>query len=456
MNEKLFGTDGVRGRANHELSVELAVALGRAVGTLFHLEGIAKEKNLERRRIVVGKDTRLSCYIFENALIAGLCSMGIDTLMLGPFPTPGIAFITRAYRADAGVMISASHNPYYDNGIKFFSSEGYKFSDEWEAKVEKLVRENHYSEFLPDDDQLGKNMRVTEADGRYIEFCKGTFPRKGNLAGLKIVLDCANGATHRVAPHVFRELGAELFLIGCEPNGLNINLRCGSLHPEEVQKSVLEKRADVGIALDGDGDRVIMVDEKGQLIDGDAILAICARDLYQKGQLDNQKVVGTVMTNYGVVRSLEKLGIDVVQAQVGDRYVIEEMRDKKIVLGGEQSGHVIFHEFNTTGDGIVAALQVLNIMMESGLPLSELAAFIIKYPQVLINVPVVSKPDLNELPLVKEAIRKVEDVLEGRILVRYSGTESICRVLVEGAHSKEVREGAKSIAKAVKDSIGRA
>lgn len=447
---KIFGTDGVRGRANfYPMTVETAMALGRAAGRVFRTHD-------GKRRVVIGKDTRLSCYMFENALISGLCSMGIDTLMVGPLPTPGIAFITRAYRADAGIVISASHNPYFDNGIKFFSSEGFKFSDSWETEMEAYVIANKFDDCLPPDYDIGKNTKIHDADGRYIEYVKATFPRKLSLKNMKIVLDCANGAGYRVAPLVFKELDASVYLYGISPNGLNINEDCGSLHPETIQKAVIDHHADVGIALDGDADRVIMVDENAQIVDGDTILAICARDMKKQGILRNNKVVSTVMANFGFTKAMETLGIDVIKSQVGDRYVIQDMLKYGACLGGEQSGHMIFLDHNTTGDGLVSALQVLRIMIETDSKLSDLATVFKRYPQACINVPVSSKPPLNSLDNVQQAIRLVEESLidTGRVLVRYSGTENICRVMVEGPKYKQVHQMAQTIANALDEVIG--
>lgn len=447
---KIFGTDGVRGHANHApMVVEVALALGRAVGRLF-------QKQKGKARIVVGKDTRLSCYMFENALIAGLCSMGVDTLMLGPFPTPGVAFITRAYRANAGVVISASHNPYYDNGIKFFSSEGFKFPDSWENEVEELVANNNFTENLPKDNEIGRNSRVHDVDGRYIEFCKATFPRKISLKNLKIVLDCANGAAYKVAPLVFQELDATVFLYGCNPDGLNINLECGSLFPKKIQKGVIDHHADVGIALDGDADRVIMVDENAQIVDGDTILAICAKDLKRRGELKNNTIVSTVACNLGFIKSMEEESIRVVQAAVGDRYVIQEMLKNEATLGGEQSGHLIFLDHNTTGDGIVAALQVLRIMIETDSKLSDLAATVKRYPQVLLNVAVKKKPPLESLKKTELIIQESKEILgdSGTILVRYSGTELLLRVTVQGPKLKQIQEIASKIASTAQAEIG--
>jgi len=449
--QKIFGTDGVRGRANMApMTVETALALGRAAGKMF------RRRSAARHKVVIGKDTRLSCYMYENALISGLCSMGIDTLMVGPLPTPGVAFITRAYRAQAGIVISASHNPFYDNGIKFFSSDGFKFPDDWEHEMEKLVIDNDFSDCLPADNDIGRNSKVVDADGRYIEFVKATFPRRQNLKNFKIALDCANGAAYKVAPLVFRELDAEVFLYGNTPNGLNINDRCGSLHLETIQKAVIDHHTDIGVALDGDADRVMLIDENAQIVDGDVILAICARDMLSHGLLRNNVVVSTVMSNLGFQKAMEALGIEVVKSQVGDRYVIQDMLKYDANLGGEQSGHTIFLDHNTTGDGLVCALQVLRIMMETGSKLSELAAFVQKYPQVCLNVKVKEKPALGSLSDVQKAIKKAEGLLgnDGRVLVRYSGTEMICRVMIEGIELKKVSQLAKSIADAVKSEIG--
>jgi phosphoglucosamine mutase len=456
MNEKtsqrkIFGTDGVRGKANvTPMTVETALALGRAAGKLFRCRD-------GKHRVVIGKDTRLSCYMFENALIAGLCSMGIDTLMVGPLPTPGVAFITRAYRADAGIVISASHNPYYDNGIKFFSSEGFKLSDEWEIEMESLIETQNFDDSLPADWNIGKNTKIDDAAGRYIEFVKATFRRPLSLKNLKISLDCANGAAYRVAPLVFKELDATVFVSGISPNGLNINDNCGSLHPENVQKSVIDHRADVGIALDGDGDRVIMVDEKAQIVDGDSILAICAENMKKNGILRNNKVVATVMSNLGITKALESLGLQVICSKVGDRYVIKDMLENEANLGGEQSGHLIFLDHTPTGDGLISALQVLQIMLDTDSKLSDLVSRYPRFPQASVNVPVLSKPPLEDLSQVKNIILKIEENLgdSGRVLVRYSGTENLCRVMVEGPNLKQVTQMANAIAEVVRETIGK-
>ena len=453
MNEQrntIFGTDGVRGRANYyPMTVEVALALGRAAGKIFR-------RHQSKHRVVIGKDTRLSCYMFENALISGLCSMGVDTLMVGPFPTPGVAFITRAYRADAGIVISASHNTFQDNGIKFFSSDGFKLPDTWEQEMESLVVNNQFSDCLPLDSDIGKNTKINDADGRYIEFVKATFPRRQSLKNLTIAIDCANGASYKVAPLVFKELDAKIHVYGNAPNGLNINDGCGSLHPEVIQTAVIAHHADVGIALDGDADRVIMVDENAQIVDGDTILAICARDMMQQGVLKNNKVVSTVMANFGFLKAMGELGIEVVRSQVGDRYVIQDMLKHEANLGGEQSGHMIFLDHNTTGDGLVSALQVLRIMIETESKLSDLAAIFKRYPQACLNVKVDTKPPIDSLSSVKQAIAEVERLLEdtGRVLVRYSGTENICRVMVEGPKYKQVHQLAQQIAAAIEKEIG--
>lgn len=449
-NSKLFGTDGVRGLANHfPMTVEVALTLGKAMGKWLR-------KKEGKHRVVIGKDTRLSCYMFENALIAGLCSMGVDTLMVGPLPTPGVAFITRAYRADAGIMISASHNPYQDNGIKIFSSDGFKLPDSVEDELEEMVLTMNFADALPANHELGKNTRIADADGRYIEFAKATFPKGKTLEGMKIFLDCAHGATHRVAPLTFWELGGQVALFGDEPNGFNINAHCGSLYPQAIQKGVLESGCEVGIAFDGDGDRVIMCNEKGEVVEGDILLAICAEEMKREGLLQNNRVVTTQMTNLGVCKYLTSCGIEVVTSKVGDRYVLQDMLKRKSNLGGEQSGHLIFLDYNTTGDGIVTALQVLRIMKRTGKKLSQLATKIKKYPQLLINVPVKRKPAIKTVKPLKKVIEDAKERLgdKGRILVRYSGTENVCRTMVEGAQMRLVEQIAEKITKTIKNEIG--
>ena len=441
--KKLFGTDGVRGVANvYPMTTEMAMQLGRAAAYIF------KGSSKRRHRIVIGKDTRLSGYMIENALVAGICSMGVDVLQVGPLPTPGIANITSSMRADAGVVISASHNNYCDNGIKFFSSDGFKFPDSWEQSIEKIVHENNFEDDLPADDEIGRNRRIYDVDGRYIEFCKATFPRNLSLSSLKIVLDCSNGAAYKVAPLVFKELDANVVLLGCEPNGFNINRECGSLFLSPAQRTVVEQKADVGIALDGDADRIIMIDELGQVVDGDTILGISAINMKEKGLLKNNCIVSTVMSNFGFLKTMEEAGINVIQAQVGDRYVIQDMLKYEANLGGEQSGHTIFLDHNTTGDGIVSALQVLRIMIDTNTKLSTLAATIKTFPQVQLNVKVKMKPPLTELKDTLIKIKEAEDSLagQGSVLVRYSGTEQILRVTIQGPKQKLIDQMAKDIA----------
>jgi len=447
--KRLFGTDGIRGRANvHPTTPEVALALGKALATVLR-------RRPGNHRVVVGKDTRRSCYFFENAIISGLCSMGVDTLMLGPLPTPGVAFVTTAYRAAAGIMISASHNLYYDNGIKIFNSEGYKLSDELEAEIERIILHQDFGP-LPADHEVGCNKRIDDVAGRYIENVKNTVPKGSTLSHMRLMLDCANGAAYRVAPLVFWELEAEVLVRGDEPNGLNINEKCGALYPEALQRDVLQHKAHVGIAFDGDADRLQMVDEKGQLVDGDQIMAICARHLLETGQLSNRRVVVTVMSNYGLIKYFENLGLDVVTTKVGDRHVLQGMLDHDAYFGGEQSGHLIFRQHSTTGDGIIAALQVLQIMKETGRTLSDLAAAFKRYPQLLVNVPIQRKDPLEELPCVQAAILDAEAKLKtkGRVLVRYSGTENVCRVMVEGEQQDVVHTCCDAVVTAVKKEIG--
>lgn len=447
---RLFGTDGVRGHANkHPMTVEVALALGRAAGKIFR-------RHNGKHRVVIGKDTRLSSYMFENALIAGLCSMGIDTLMVGPLPTPGVAFITRAYRADAGIVISASHNNFHDNGIKFFSSEGFKLPDSVEKEMEELAHQGDFSGCLPDDDKIGKNTKIVDAQGRYVEYVKGTFPRKKSLKNLSVVLDCAHGAAYTVAPLVFQELDAKVKVYCNTPNGININDQCGSLHPEVIQKAVLEQKADVGIALDGDGDRVIMVDENSQIVDGDQILAICAHDMMRRGELHNKRVVATVMSNGGFLAAMKHLGIEVITSQVGDRYVIQEMLTHETNLGGEPSGHLINLDYNTTGDGLCTALQVLRIMIETDSKLSDLASIAPRFPQTLLNVRVRTKPPIEEIPGLSVGVAAATQQLgtAGRVLVRYSGTENVLRILVEGQKKKQIAQIASSLGSLITKEIG--
>jgi phosphoglucosamine mutase len=450
MSKKLFGTDGVRGIANkHPMTTEVAMRLGRAAAYVF--------KHDDRRsRIVIGKDTRLSGYMIENALAAGICSMGVDVLLVGPLPTPGIAFITASMRADAGVVISASHNPYQDNGIKFFARDGFKLPDDLEMKIEALLYSEQIDSLRPTAEEVGKAFRVEDAIGRYIVFLKNTFPRELDLSGLKIVLDCAHGAAYRVAPAVLEELGAQVFAYGVKPDGTNINAGCGSTCPEVISKAVLEHGADLGIALDGDADRCIFVDEHGNEVDGDHIMAICGIDLLQRNALKQNTIVATVMSNMGLDIALNKAGGKVIKTDVGDRYVVEEMRRNDYCFGGEQSGHIVFLEHNTTGDGIISALQVLAILQKSDKSLSELASVMQSLPQVLVNVRVRERLSLDQLPDVRAMIEAVESRLgdTGRVLIRYSGTEPLMRIMLEGQDQDEINGMANQIAELVKSSIG--
>jgi phosphoglucosamine mutase len=452
MAKRLFGTDGVRGVANvYPMTAEVAMQLGRAAAHLF------KEKDTDRRhRILIGKDTRLSCYMIENALVAGICSMGVDAYLIGPMPTPGIAFLAASMRADAGIMISASHNPFQDNGIKFFSRDGFKLPDSMELEIEALIDSGKIDSVRPIADDVGKAYRIDDAGGRYIVFLKHSFPRDLDLNGLKIVLDCANGAAYKIAPTVLEELGAEVVRLGVSPNGTNINAGCGSLHPDIMSKAVSEHSADLGIALDGDADRVIFVDEKGTLIDGDHVMAICATDLLQQKKLAKNTVVATVMSNMGLDIAMRAAGGKVIKTAVGDRYVVEEMCKNGYNLGGEQSGHMIFLDHNTTGDGMVSALQVLAIMQRSGRQLSDLASVMTSLPQVLLNVRVDRKAELESVPAVQKAINKAESDLGdcGRVLIRYSGTEPLLRIMLEGQDEKQILELAHDIATEVEKSLG--
>lgn len=451
MTRKLFGTDGIRGVANVDpMTGELAMQLGRAIAHLF------KEAK-GRHRIVVGKDTRLSGYMLETALASGICSMGADVWLVGPLPTPGIAFITTSMRANAGVVISASHNPYYDNGMKIFSRDGFKLPDEMEDRIEKLILSNHLESLRPTANAIGKAHRIDDAIGRYVVFLKNTFPNDLTLDGLRIALDCANGAAYRVAPTVFEELGAEVIPAGIEPDGENINAQCGSLHPEVVTQLVLEEKADIGMALDGDGDRIIFVDRYGKQVDGDHILAICGLQMLSEDRLKKGTVVTTVMSNMGLDQAIRNAGGKVIRTRVGDRYVVEEMVRGNYNLGGEQSGHTVFLDYNTTCDGILTALQLLAIMKRRERALDELARVMEPLPQVLYNVEVREKKDLSEIPEIEQRIRAIERGLEnsGRLLIRYSGTEPLLRIMVEGEDEKKLHEVAKELVELVKKHIGK-
>jgi phosphoglucosamine mutase len=447
---KLFGTDGVRGTANlYPMTAAMALRLGQAAAHVF------RGRRGSGRRILIAKDTRLSGYMFEDALAAGISSMGGVVIQVGPLPTPALAFLTVDMRCDAGVMITASHNPYRDNGIKFFGSDGFKLHDDIEEHIEELVHSGRVEEHLAAPDEVGPARRIDDAAGRYVVFLKNTFPKEHSLDGLRIVLDCANGAGYKVGPLVLEELGAEVFALGVDPNGRNINHECGSLHPEKTAAKVLEVRADVGIAIDGDADRVVIVDEKGQILDGDVLIALCARDLLSRGMLKGGGVVATVLSNLGLERALAEDGIELVRAQVGDRYVVDAMRTLGHNLGGEQSGHLVFLDHTTTGDGLMSALQVLGIMARSGKPLSDLTSRFERFPQVMVNVPVAKRIPLEELPSMQAAIAKVEAELAecGRVLIRYSGTELKARVMVEGEDEARVREIAGDLADELKRSL---
>ncbi|MDP3297357.1 MAG: phosphoglucosamine mutase [Thermodesulfovibrionia bacterium] len=445
---KLFGTDGIRGRANQSpMTGEMAFEIGRAAAYVL-------KKKHGRNMILIGKDTRLSGYMLESALTSGMCSMGMDVVLVGPMPTPGIAFVTRSLRVDAGIVISASHNPYDDNGIKFFSSEGFKLPDSIEREIEDAVFSGRLKNIRPLGSEIGKAHRVDDAAGRYIEYVKATFPKGMTLEGVKVVVDCANGATYKITPFVLDELGAEVIAINNKPDGKNINAGCGSTHPQAMQREVLKHKAHIGIAHDGDGDRTIFCDEKGEIIDGDKIMAICAIDMKKEKRLKNNIVVTTVMSNLGFEVFLKKSGIKMVRTQVGDRYVVEEMLRQGCNLGGEQSGHIVFMDHNTTGDGAISALQVLAVMCKTGKPLSKLASGIPIYPQVLLNVPVPKPKSIEKFPAVMSAIKKAEHQLKsGRILVRPSGTEPKIRVMVEGSSMHKITAIAEGIAEVIKSNM---
>jgi phosphoglucosamine mutase len=447
---KLFGTDGIRGEANrHPMDAMTAFAVGQAVTRVL-------KKSHHTTRVIIGKDTRLSGYMLESALESGVTSMGGVPYLVGVLPTPGIAFITESMRADAGVVISASHNPYQDNGIKVFAGDGFKLSDEQEEAIEGLILGGKLPEMVPPPHDMGRAYRMGDAAGRYIVFLKNTFPRTLSMEGMKIVLDTANGATYRVAPAAFTELGADVTVIHDEPNGLNINENCGSQHTDDLKKAVVETGAAIGLAFDGDGDRLIAVDEKGNEITGDQILIICAHMLKEEGRLKNDLLVSTVMSNMGLIVASKKYGFENHAAKVGDRYVKEDMQRLGAVLGGEESGHVIFLDRHTTGDGILTAMQLLAAMLKTGKPLSELARLMDVFPQKLINVDVKSKPDIESVPKIVEAIEQVEAELkdEGRVLVRYSGTQNMCRVMVEGPTREVTDKYAAQLAEIVKTAIG--
>ncbi len=443
---KLFGTDGIRGTANIEpMTSESVLQIGRAIAHVV-------KSQPHRHRIIIGKDTRLSGYMLESALTSGICSMGVDVLLVGPLPTPGIAFLTRSMRADAGVVISASHNPFQDNGIKFFDRTGFKLPDETEQEIERLLSEDEIAHLRPTATEVGKAHRIDDATGRYNVFLKSTFPRQLTLDGIKVVVDCANGAGYRVGPEVFDELGATVVAVGVEPDGENINEECGALNPLRLAERVRAESADAGIAIDGDGDRVIFVDEKGEIVDGDELLAIIGTALHERGELSNDAIVATVMSNIGLEVALRQRGIELIRVAVGDRYVVEEMRRGGYVLGGEQSGHLVCLDQSTTGDGLLTALRVVALMVERSRPLSELRTAMQRFPQALVNVGVRERRDLDSVPNVAKAIASANRELgeRGRVLVRYSGTEPLVRVMVEGDQPTVVERLVNDIAESVR------
>ncbi|BDS06967.1 phosphoglucosamine mutase [Oceaniferula spumae] len=447
MSTQLFGTDGIRGIANQfPITPEVALRIGRAVARVLQADGY------KRHKVVIGKDTRLSGYMLETAITSGLVSEGSRVLLTGPAPTPAVAHLTRSMGCDAGIMLTASHNPYQDNGIKIFGPDGYKLSDELELEIERLILADELSQ--PDGD-LGKAIRIDDAMGRYIEFTKNA-AGANSLRGLKVVVDCANGAGYYVGPLIFEELGAEVIKLSTQPDGRNINEGCGALHPERAAKAVIEHGADVGICLDGDADRVIFCDETGQIIDGDRVLCLCAKALKAKGKLQGDTLVATVMSNLGLRDALEKDGITLETTGVGDRLVIERMREKGYNLGGENSGHIIYSDHATTGDGIMSALMVLSMMREKDVKLSELADCMDIYPQVLLALDVSEKPPIEEVPEIHKAIQQAEAAFaeKGRVLVRYSGTERKIRVLTECSDSELAQTQADLIAAAIKGTIG--
>lgn len=444
--KELFGTDGIRGTANQfPITVETVTRVGQALGyLLLQMESPNKHGN---RKVVIGKDTRLSGYMVEMALASGLNSMGVNVQLLGPLPTPGIGYLTRNMRADAGVVISASHNGYRDNGIKIFGPDGFKISAEMEKEIERLVLKGDLNSLLPPSEKVGRSKRIDDAAGRYIVYVKSTFPLTQTLDGLRVVLDCANGAAYKVGPAIFEELGAEVIVIGNQPNGTNINDKCGALHPNKVAEAVKAYRADVGISLDGDADRCIIIDETGETVNGDHILAICGINLKKKGLLNGQTVVTTQMANFGLDKAMAQHGIKLIKTKVGDKYVVEEMRKGNYTLGGESSGHIVFLDRTTTGDGLIAALSVLSVMIEENKKLSELNRLVEDVPQVLRNIKVGKRAELDALPGYRNLISDIESKLQGqgRTFVRFSGTEPLVRVLVEGPDEKQITDYADQI-----------
>jgi len=453
-NQKhLFGTDGVRGVANCDpMTPEMSLKLGKAL--TYMLKG--QKQGSKKPKVVIGKDTRLSGYMFEQAISAGIASMGADVMLVGPLPTPAIAFLTVSMRADAGVVISASHNPFEDNGIKFFDKFGFKLPDEKELEIEELILGDKVNNLSVPSRDIGKVSRIDDAAGRYVVFVKNTFPKELTLEGIKLVLDCANGAAYRVSPIVFQELGADVITIGVNPNGRNINTECGALNPELLKQRVLETGADLGIALDGDADRIILCDETGEEVDGDKIMAICADEMIESGKLLKNTLVATVMSNMALEAFIQEKGGRLLRTPVGDRYVVEEMRKMGCNFGGEKSGHIVFIDHTTTGDGTLAALQVLAIMKRKAKRLSDLAKIIDLFPQILLNVKVKEKKPLENIPKLADMVSVFERKLKGRgrINLRYSGTESLARIMVEGENEALIKEIAEEIAFVIKKDIG--
>lgn len=447
---KLFGTDGIRGVANrHPMDAVMALAVGQAVTYVLR-------KPDRQPRVIVGKDTRISGYMLESALESGITSMGGVAEMVGVLPTPGIAYLAESMRVDAGIVVSASHNPYEDNGIKVFAGSGFKLSDEQEARIEDLILGDNLPSMVPPPNEMGRAYRLDDARARYVVFLKNAFPRDLSLEGMKIAMDVGNGATYRVAPAVFTELGADLTVIHDEPDGININDECGSQHTADLRRTVVETGSALGLAFDGDGDRLIAVDETGAELTGDQVLVICARMLHDEGRLRNNRLVSTVMSNLGLTVACKRYGFEHHASKVGDRYVLEEMKAVGAVLGGEESGHTIFLDHHTTGDGILTALKLVTAMLRSGQPLSELARLMDVFPQKLVNVDVARKPDISTVPEITEAIARVEAELagQGRVLVRYSGTQNMCRVMVEGPTADATERYARQIADVVRAAIG--
>lgn len=447
---KLFGTDGIRGIVNeYPMTADMVMQIGKAIARVFI-------NKAGKHRILIGRDTRLSGTMIESALAAGICSMGVDVLSVSVLPTPAVAFLTVDRMTDAGIMISASHNPFQDNGLKIFSGDGLKLPDLTEEKIEKLIGSYEITSTGSKNKDVGQVIHVAGAEGTYIGYLKKTFPKSVSLRGLKIVLDCANGAGYRIAPIVFGKLGAEVIPIHAKPDGTNINLACGAMHPEVISSAVKKHRADIGIALDGDADRVIFSDEKGKSVDGDHIMAICALDMKERRRLKQNTVVATVMSNMGFDLAMQRAGIRVIKTQVGDRYILGTMLREGYNLGGEQSGHLIFLDHSPTGDGILSALQVLAIMKRKGKPLSELSKVMTTFPQVMVNVDVKTRKDLQAIPEIKQAIDHAEKKMKGkgRVLVRFSGTQLICRVMVEGPSKKEITELADAVASLIGKHLG--